>query len=228
VLVTLLAKLWDEKGRVTVPHFYDAVRPVSSAELASLHTTFDEETYKQRFGIRAFSKEENYSPIESNWVRPTLELNGIGGGYTGTGFKTVIPAKAIAKISCRLVPDQDPDKIAQGIIDFLKAKAPQGIELTATMHHGSKAYRSSPEAPIAKICVRAFEKVFGKTCQMQLCGATIPIVAELAIASGSEVALIGMGLAEDNIHAPNEHFGMDRFEQGFLVMTTILHELAEK
>jgi acetylornithine deacetylase/succinyl-diaminopimelate desuccinylase-like protein len=225
VLVSLLARLWDDKGRVTIPGFYDDVPSVSKEELSRLHTHFDVDAYRKTFGVHAFGGEQGYSPIESNWIRPTLELNGIGGGYTGAGFKTVIPSKSTAKLSCRLVPHQNPDQIFASLETFLKNHAPKGIQISLQNLHGAPAFRSAFDAPIAQIAARAYEKVFEKPCRWLLCGASVPIVAELADASGAEVALIGMGLAEDNIHAPNEHFGMDRFEQGFLVMTEILTDL---
>jgi acetylornithine deacetylase/succinyl-diaminopimelate desuccinylase-like protein len=227
-LVKALAQLWDDQGKVAVPHFYDDVVITPPAELKRLDLDFDLESYKKNFGVKAFAPEGDYSLLESNWTRPTLELNGVGGGYTGKGFKTVIPAEAIAKVSCRLVPNQDPEKISHAIAKFLKAHVPAGIELDVNCHHGARAFRSSPEAPIAKICASAYEEVFGKRCKLQLCGASIPIVPDLVAASGAQAALIGMGLQEDNIHAPNEHFGLDRFEQGFLVISKILQTLNDE
>lgn len=226
-LIQLLAKLWDENGKVTIPGFYDAVKVPSQEELALFDKNVDEEMLKKTFGIRSFQREGKYSLWESNTIRPVLEINGIGGGYTGVGFKTVIPSQAKAKISCRLTPDQDPEEIGRCIEAFLKQNVAKGIDLRFEWEHGGKPVRSSPNTPIAKIAAKAYEEVFGKTCKMLLCGATVPIVADLAAASGADTALIGVGLSTDDIHAPNEHFGMDRFEQGFLTIGRILGELAK-
>lgn len=221
-LCTLLASLWDETGRIAIPHFYNEVHPLSETHLARLDMNFDTKKYEQEFGVQAFCREQGYSIVESNWLRPALEINGIWGGYTGAGFKTVIPSKACAKISCRLVPDQDPDVIGQRIASFLKTKAPSGIEIKTHVYHGAAGYRSSLDSPIVHFASQAFSEVFNKPCHFQLCGASIPIVGDLARASGASVAMIGTGLASDDIHAPNEHFGLDRFELGFLSISRIL------
>ena len=166
--------------------------------------------------------------MESNWLRPTLEINGMWGGYTGSGFKTVIPAKAFAKISCRLVPDQEPQWVAKRLADFLRSRAPSGIEIQIDSYHGALGYRSRSDSQIVNIAARAFSEVFQTPCRYQLCGASVPIVADLARVSHAQVALIGVGLPSDNIHAPNEHFGLDRFEKGFLTIARILCTLGEK
>ncbi|MBS0620119.1 MAG: dipeptidase [Verrucomicrobia bacterium] len=221
-LVQMLAKLWDPSGRVAVPGFYDRVKPFPKEHRDHLDLSFDEAAYKKEFGVRAFAGEEGCSLRESNWLRPTLEINGMSGGYTGTGFKTVIPAKASAKISCRLVPDQDPEEIAKQIETYLREVAPQGIEVHVSVHHGAPAFQGKLDSSIVKTAALAYEEVLGKPCKYLLCGASVPIVVDLAEASGAEVALIGMGLATDAIHAPNEHFGLDRFEMGYLTIGRII------
>jgi acetylornithine deacetylase/succinyl-diaminopimelate desuccinylase-like protein len=227
VLVSLLAGMWDEKGRVAIPHFYDDVLPLSKEDLSRVDMSFDLEQYKQNFGVNAFCPEEGFSIKESNSIRPTLEINGVWGGYTGAGFKTVIPAKAYAKISCRLAPNQDPEKIAKGIDAYLQQEVPKGIEIKAQVHHGAPAYRSAFDSSIVKLASLAYEEIFGKPCKYLLCGATVPIVVDLVRTSKAEVAMIGVGLADDDIHAPNEHFGLDRFELGFLTIGRILHHAQE-
>jgi acetylornithine deacetylase/succinyl-diaminopimelate desuccinylase-like protein len=187
---------------------------------------FDLEQYQKSFGVKAFAIEKGCSVKESNWLRPTLEINGMWGGYTGLGFKTVIPAKAYAKISCRLVPNQDPEKIAKAISDFLHASAPKGIEVKVDLHHGALAFRSAFDSSIVKLAALAYEEVFGEPCKYLFCGASVPIVVDLAHASHAEVAMIGVGLAGDDIHAPNEHFGLDRFELGYLTIGRILSRLS--
>jgi acetylornithine deacetylase/succinyl-diaminopimelate desuccinylase-like protein len=221
-LVAALAKLWDASGKITIPGFYDDVATLTQEELQLFDQSCDPKELEKMFGIRAFQGDGGYSLWESSTIRPTIEINGISGGYTGAGFKTVIPAAAIAKISCRLVPHQDPNKIVKLVADFLQKQVPKGIELTVESDHGDRALRSSPEAPIAKIAVKAYEEVFKKPCRRALAGGSVPIVGTLQEASGGEVALIGVELVDDNVHAPNEHFGLDRLQQGFLVICRIV------
>ncbi len=225
-LATLLGNLWDESGKVNIPHFYDDVQPFPREQLSRLDMRFDQESYERSFGVKAYAMEPGFSILESNWLRPSLEINGMSGGYTGPGFKTVIPAKAHAKISCRLVPNQDPSLVGKRIAEFLQSRAPQGIVVTVKEHHGAQSYRSSVDSSIVHAVAHAFEEVFNQPCRFQLCGASVPIVVDLSQASGAEVAMIGVGLVDDDIHAPNEHFGLDRFELGYLTMGRILSRLA--
>lgn len=225
-LASLLTRMWDENGHIAIPHFYDDVRSFSKEQLALLDMSFDVKKYEKDFGVHAFCRELGYSVVESNWLRPTLEINGVWGGYTGAGFKTVIPAKAFAKISCRLVPDQQAEKVAERIAAFLKAQAPQGIKIQTKIYHGASGYRSALDAQVVRLAANAFSEVFGKECRFQLCGASVPIVGALADSSGAEVAMMGVGLDSDDIHAPNEHFGLDRFELGYLVIGRTLSLLS--
>jgi acetylornithine deacetylase/succinyl-diaminopimelate desuccinylase-like protein len=225
-LVSALAKLWDDQGRVAVSGFYDAVEPLSKEDLAKLDQNFDLERYQQEFGVKSFANEKGCSLLEANWTRPTLEINGIVGGYTGAGFKTVIPAKASAKISCRLVPHQQPEKIAEAVAAFLRLHLPEEMQLDVHIYHGAPAYRGNFNAQIVQIAQKAFEEVFSKPCSYLLAGGSVPIVGDLVKATGAEAVLMGVALPGDNIHAPNEHFGMDRFEQGFLTIGRILAMLS--
>lgn len=219
VLVDLLDSLRDDQGRIKVPGFYDQVVDISPEERKLLSFQFDAENYHKTTGGHAYGGEKEYTALERSWIRPTLEINGIVGGYTGAGFKTVIPAKASAKISCRLVPDQDPQKIGDLVAKYLKENAPAGVKLTVNVHPGrGKAVRISPTAKIVQVFAQAFEDVFGLPCTFILEGASIPIVPELKEACGGEVILLGLGLTTDQIHAPNEHFGIDRLEKGMLIM----------
>lgn len=226
-LAAVLTKLWDNKGRITVPGFYDDVEEVSKEELSRLYLHFDVKEYQDAFGVKALCAEDGKSLVESNWLRPSLEINGMSGGYTGEGFKTIIPAKAHAKLSCRLVPNQDPEKIAKAIADFLRHNIAKGVDLNIDILQGAPAYRASIDSQIIKTASLAFEEVFGSKCRYLLCGASVPIVYDLAKVSGAEAALIGVGLSSDSIHAPNEHFGLDRFEQGFLTMARIFSLLSK-
>lgn len=227
ILVQLLASMRDEKGRITIPGFYDEVKEISANEKSQVSFHYDEKEYYEETGSFPIGGENEYSVLERAWIRPTLEINGIWGGYTGKGFKTVIPAKAHAKISCRLVPDQQPAKIANLIADYLKKNAPKGIEVNVHIHPGQgKAVRISPNAKVVKAFAQAFEEVFGKPCEFILEGATIPITPELAKACGGETILLGLALSTDQIHAPNEHFGVDRLEKGMLGIARAIEILA--
>lgn len=221
-LVQTLTRLWDEKGRVLVPGFYDGIQQLSKAQQDRLELTFDVDEYRKKFGVNAFANENNVTPLEANWLRPALEINGICGGYTGAGVKTVIPAKAEAKLSCRLVPGQDPQKIGQSILDFLQQQAPKGVEVRGELYEGAEAFQASFDAPATKLAAQALSEVFGKPCLFQLCGASVPIIPLLVEVSKANAVLMGMGLDDDSIHAPNEHFNMDRFELGFLTLSRIL------
>lgn len=226
VLATLIAGMWDDHGKVLIPHFYDDVIPLSKEQLSLVDMSFDKEEYKRSFGVGAFCNEEGFSLKESNWLRPVLEVNGMWGGYTGLGFKTVIPSSAHAKISCRLVSNQDPEKIGKHIAEYLKSSAPKGIQIKADIHHGAPAFRGSFDSFIVKTSALAYEEILGKPCKYLFCGASVPIVVDLARASKAEVAMIGVGIASDNIHAPNEHFSLDRFELGYLIIGSILTRLS--
>lgn len=225
-LASLLAGMWDKHGKIAIPHFYDDLLPLSKEDLSLVDMSFDQQDYEKSFGVKAYSNEAGVSFKESNWLRPTLEINGMSGGYTGLGFKTVIPAKTQAKISCRLVPNQDPIKIGKAIEEYLTSSAPKGIQMKVELHHGAPAFRSDFNYFIVKTSALAYEEVFGKPCKYLLCGASVPIVVDLSRVSGAEVAMIGVGIADDNIHAPNEHFGLDRFELGYLIMGRILSRLS--
>lgn len=225
-LVELLAKLHDPSGKVAVPGFYDAAESLSEKERAALSLYFDADEYQKEFGAHPLGGEKEYSPLERAWARPTIEINGITGGYTGQGFKTVIPATASAKISCRLVPNQEPEKIAHLVSKFLVENTPKGLRVNVDVHSGGGiAVRTSPNSKIVQAFTRAYSEVFQKPCEYILAGGSIPIVAELAKASQSEVVLLGMGLPTDRIHAPNEHFGLDRFKQGYLMFSRTLEIL---
>lgn len=228
-LVRLLSGLRDDQGRVTIPGFYENAVDMSLEERNSVSFHFDSDEYKQQTGALPTGGEVEYSILERAWIRPTLEINGIQGGYTGQGFKTVIPAKAHAKISCRLVPHQQPEKIGKLIAAHLKNHAPLGIQVSVNIHPGhGKAVRVSPHAKVVKCFAQAFEEVFGAPCEFIFEGASIPIVPELADACGGETILLGLGLTTDQIHAPNEHFGLDRLEKGILCMARALELLASR
>lgn len=217
-LVELLAKLWDKEGKVQVPGFYDGVVDSPEEEKSLYACRYDKAYYTKQFGIEAFGGEKGRTLHEANCFRPTLELNGISGGYAGAGIKTVIPAFAHAKISCRLVPNQDPEKISSAVAKFLKEHLIAGMKIEVVQHKGAPPFRSSPKSKLSQAIAAASSEVTGAKCRYTLSGASIPIVPALAKCAGAEVVGMGYGLIDDDIHAPNEHFDMHRFEQGFLTV----------
>ena len=226
-LVKLLSELRGPSGKIVIPGFYDSVKPISDDEKALVSLEFDDQSYKEIFGTTPTGGEVEFTPYERNWWRPTLEVNGINGGYSGDGFKTVIPAKATAKISCRLVPDQDPEEIASLVSSYLSDRAPGGTTVRVNIHPGSgTALRARADSKIAVAFATAYEEIFNKKCKRIYSGASIPVVTELAKACKGEVILVGLGLPDDCIHAPNEHFGLDRIEMGFLSITRVLQLLS--
>ena len=221
-LIQMLAQLWDETGKVAIPGFYDEVE--SSDRLKG---DVDRIYLQKQFGIQAFQGEGGYTLLESGTIRPTLEINGISGGYTGEGFKTVIPSVAKAKISCRLVPRQNFEKIGKLVENHLRKIAPSGLEIEVSFEHGGEAFRTSGNTVIAKVCSEAYSEVFEKPCTEIFGGGSVPLVNELSKVCGAEVALIGVALDSDDFHAPNEHFGLDQLEYGFLTIGRILGRLAK-
>lgn len=232
-LIQILTSLWDERGQVRIPDFYAAVTP-STEEILDL--SFDFQKYEQEFGVKAYCPEAAPAPQDTsikgqkairtaNWLRPTVEINGIQGGYTGPGFKTVIPAEAHAKISCRLVPAQDPQKIGKALSQFLKEQAARfpGLDFQIEWHGGAPAYRTSPTTPLIQTASALYETLFKAPCHFTLSGGSVPIVTQLAAISGGEVALLGVALESDTIHAPNEHFNLDRLKKGFLFIGALIN-----
>lgn len=225
-LTEILGKLRDPSGKINIPGFYDSIIPITPSEIEKLSLNFDAEAYRKEFETEASGGETSYSPLERNWLRPTLEVNGLWGGYMGTGFKTVIPAQAFAKISCRLVPGQDPQTIGKLVAKAIESHAPKGVKVEVTVHAGGgPAVRGTPDSKIVQAVAKAYEETFNKPCKYILEGASIPVVSKLAQASGAETVLFGLGLPGDKIHAPNEHFGVDRLAKGFEIMARAIQHL---
>lgn len=228
-LVEIMASLRDVNGHIAVPGFYDTVVTPSADELSAITFHFDEKEFTQEYGCSPTGGEKGFAPLERAWLRPTIEINGLTGGYGGPGSKTVIPARAQAKISCRLVPNQDPKTISQQLKRYIEAKAPAGVKVHCTVHEGiGKPVRTSPHSPLIQALSLSTKAVYDKLPQFILEGASIPIVSELQAVSQAQVAFFGLGLASDKIHAPNECFGWDRIENGFLIMCDLLPRLADK
>lgn len=224
-LAQLLAKLWDDNGRVQVDGFYDQVLPTTAEERSHFAFRYDKKSYTKEFGIEAFGGEKNLTLAENNIFMPTLEINGMSGGYAGKGFKTVIPAEAIAKLSVRLVPDQDPEKVARQIEHFLKKHLTSGMKIKVNHMGGEPAFRGDPRSKLARAVQRASEEACGTSCKNVLSGASIPVIAKMMRELKCDIVGMGYCLPTDNIHAPNEHFDWSRFEKGFLTIARTLELL---
>ncbi len=226
-LAELLSKVINADGQITIPGIYDDVHPLTREEIDKVDTDFDEDECIGEIGGCAFHREKGYSIREANYFRPTVEINGMWGGYTGDGFKTVIPKEAHAKISCRLVPDQDPEKIYKLVSDYFKKQAPKGILVTTEYLGGGPAAWGSPISKPSQVMKEAYRDVFG-SCSIIYGGGSIPIASLIVKHSKAEFVLPGVGLACDRIHAPNESFGLNQLESGFLIITKSLELFAQK
>ena len=225
-LAALLASLRNPDGSIAVPGFYDRVRTPSPEMLQRLALTFDEQEFERECGQPATGGEIRYPPLVRCWLRPTLEINGIHGGYGGAGCKTVIPKEAIAKISCRLVPDQDPQAIARLVESFLLAHAPRGVRIDIVIDEGmAQATRASDTTPGFLALERAMRAVWDKSPERVFVGGSIPVVASLGEVSGAEVITWGVGLPSDLVHAPNEHFDFIRLELGLCTLCLAVAEM---
>ncbi|MDI6402754.1 dipeptidase [Balneolaceae bacterium ANBcel3] len=216
-LCEMIAKLKDETGIVQVPGFYDAVRPLSEKERkAYAALPFDQDAYNSQLEIPEAFGESGYSTLERVSGRPSLDVNGIWGGYQGKGAKTVLPAKAYAKISARLVPDQEPIEIFKKIESYLHQIAPPGVSIHVTEHHGGHAVLVDLDFYGLKAAAAAFKEVYQKEVLFAREGGSIPIVADFSKTLGATTILMGFGLNTDSIHSPNEHFHLADFERGML------------
>jgi acetylornithine deacetylase/succinyl-diaminopimelate desuccinylase-like protein len=215
ILCEMIAKLKDENNKITIPGFYDDVEVLSTemrAEMAK--APFDLEAYKDHLKIDDVHGEKDYSTAERYSIRPTLDVNGIWGGYTGEGAKTVIASKANAKISMRLVPFQDPDKVTKLFTDFFTSLAPKSVKVKVTPHHGGKPVVTPSDSPAYTAASKAMETTFGKKPIPVRSGGSIPIVALFNEVLGVDTILLGFGLDSDAIHSPNEHYGLFNYFKG--------------
>jgi len=222
----ILARLKDEgAGRVLIPGFYEKVRPVPQEEKA-LWPALDEEALKRELGVEVLPGEEGYGPLERLWARPTLDPNGVWGGYQGEGSKTVIPKEAGMKLSMRLVPDQDPEEVAELAEAHLRALLPPGYRLEVKRLHGGKPVLTDPFSPPMRLMAKALEEVWGRPPVYAREGGTIPVVAELKEALGAPIVLLGLGLPDDNLHAPNEKLDLVNLEKGVAAIRRFYELLA--
>lgn len=233
VLCELVASLKDASDRVQVPGFYDAVVPLSDEEhLAWAELPFDEDDFRRSASLppgRALRGEQGYSVLERLWARPTLEVNGIWGGFNGEGAKTIIPAEAHAKISCRLVPNQDPDTIGRALQDHLQRQAPPTVEVRVEIIHSGRGSLTPIDHPAVRAGIRALERGFpGMRPTFIREGGSIPVVATFQDLLGAPTVLLGVGLHEERAHAPNERFNLQNFAGGMRSAAYLWEELAQE
>jgi Acetylornithine deacetylase/Succinyl-diaminopimelate desuccinylase and related deacylases len=215
VLSKMIASCHDENNHITIPGFYDDVVTVSDEERALINKApFDEEEYKKEIGIKELWGEKGYTTYERTGIRPTLELNGIWGGYTGEGSKTVLPAKATAKISARLVPNQSSEKITQLLLDYFRKIAPSCVTVNAFEHHGGEAYNTPIDSKGYQAASKALETTFGKTPIPVRGGGSIPICHTLEKELGTQIIFMGFGLDNDGLHSPNEKYNVENYFKG--------------
>lgn len=228
ILAEIIAGLHDSQGRVTIPGFYDDVREPPPEQLAAWRGLgFDAQSFLGEVGLSQPAGETGLSVLEQLWSRPTVEVNGMVGGYTGPGTKTVIPAQATAKLSFRLVPGQQPDKILDGLHRFIEARLPADASVSSGGEGGSPAVGFDTDAPAFQAASRALQAEWGKAPVIVGCGASIPIVASFHTALGMDALLVGFALEDDRIHSPNEKYNLTSFEKGARSWARILAELGD-
>ncbi|MGL4229090.1 MAG: M20/M25/M40 family metallo-hydrolase, partial [Tannerellaceae bacterium] len=227
-LCKLIANITDADGRITIPHFYDAVEEVSSEERAMLaQVPHSDEEYMKALNVKALKGEKGFTTLERTGMRPTFDVCGIWGGYTGEGSKTVLPSKAFAKVSCRLVPNQKHEEIMQLFIDYIKSVAPACIDVKVTPHHGGEGYVCPIDLPAYKAAEKAYETTFGSKPLAVRRGGSIPIIATFEKVLGAKTILMGFGLESDAIHSPNENFSLDLFFKGIETVVEFYKEYSK-
>jgi len=215
ILAKMIASCHDENNHITIPGFYDDVVDVPEKERELLaQAPFDKAAFKEDLGIKKVWGEKGYSTNERTGIRPTLEVNGIWGGYTGEGSKTVLPSRAYAKISARLVPDQNSADITKKLMDYFEKNAPGSVTVKATEHHGGEPYMTPIDSPAYKAAAKAIRATFGKEPVPLRGGGSIPICALFEKELGIKIVFLGFGLDSDNLHSPNEKFDIANFYKG--------------
>lgn len=225
-LVQVLDSFHSEDGKVTVEGFYDDVLPLTDEERKAYEAlNFDEEKERQALGVPALYGEKGYSYLERTWVRPTLDINGIYGGFQGDGIKTVIPSEAHAKITCRLVPNQDPEKIVEQLNQHIEKNKPEGVEVSLQLFDKGAPYVTPFDHPAIQAAARAYESIYQVPTSFTRGGGSLPIIATLDEVLHAPIVLMGFGLPTENFHAPNEHFHLENFDKGLETLCTYWFEL---
>jgi acetylornithine deacetylase/succinyl-diaminopimelate desuccinylase-like protein len=226
MLAKLLAGCINDSGRVTVPGFYDGVKPLARWEREEFRKLpFDEKAYARMLGVPALAGEKGYSTLERRWARPTFEINGIFGGYQGPGGKTIVPGWAGAKITCRLVPNQTPEKIARLVRQHLQECCPDSVRLSFLEEHHAPVFLGSPKGRGARAAAIALERAFGHKAVFAREGGSLPILDVFKRNLGAEILLVGLGLPDDNWHSPNEKMDLANFRGGICMSIELLREL---
>ena len=229
VLAQMLAQMKDRGGRIKIPGFYDEVVPLQEEEKQAWATLpYNEKKYKKDFGIPKVFGETGYTTLERTWARPTFEVNGLLSGFTGEGAKTVLPAVAMAKVSMRLVPNQTPDKIAELFEAHVRDITPKTMGLTITRMHGGKPWMTSYDNPFVQAAGRAIERGFGRKPVFTREGGSIPVVSTFQEELGLPSVLFGVGLPDENAHAPNEKLDVANFHGGIISSAMLYEEIAKR
>jgi acetylornithine deacetylase/succinyl-diaminopimelate desuccinylase-like protein len=226
-LVEILASMHDANGRVTVEGFYDSVTPLTQEEKEAFQKLgFDEQQLAKDLGLKELYGEAGFSYLERVWARPTLEINGVYGGFQGEGTKTVIPAEAHAKITCRLVEAQDPNQILDLIEAHIRKHTPVGVTVEVTKLDKGRPFVTPFDHPMIQASSRAYEKAYQVTPVFTRMGGSVPIVETFGRLLNLPVVLMGFGLPDENFHAPDEHFNLENFDKGLLTICQFWHEVA--
>lgn len=227
-IADILSSFHDKEGTIAVEGFYDDVRPLADEEREAYRAlNFDEEALKEEIGVNELYGEKGYSYLEQTWTRPTLEVNGVFGGFSGEGIKTVLPAEAGAKITCRLVPDQDPEDIVRKLRAHIEKHKPTGVTVTVSEFDKGKPFITPFDHPAIQAAGKSYEKVYNVPTAFTRMGGSIPIVAAFDEILNLPVVLMGFGLSSENFHAPNEHFHLENFDKGLRVIGDYYYELSE-
>lgn len=229
ILAEMIAKMHDKNGKITIPGFYDKVVKLTKAERDNFKKLkFSEKEYKKEIGIADVTGEKGYTTLERSWARPTLDCNGIFGGWTGKGAKTIIPSKANAKISMRLVAHQDPKNIEKLFTKFVKSIAPKSVKVTISSLHGGYPVLSPLTHKATIAATRAMERAFGKKTVFMREGGSIPVIATFDKELKAPAVLMGLGLNSENLHSPNEHFDLNHFMLGIQSSAYFFEEIAKQ
>jgi acetylornithine deacetylase/succinyl-diaminopimelate desuccinylase-like protein len=229
ILAGMIAKLQDKNGHISIPGFYDDVKKLTKKERENFQKlNFSEKKFAKEIGVSALQGEKGFSTLERIWVRPTLDCNGIIGGFTGKGAKTVLPSKASAKISMRLVPDQKPAKISKMFKKYIQKIAPKSVKVTVKDVHGALPSLTPLDSPATLAAAKAMEKAFGKKTVFIREGGSIPVVNVFGSKLKAPVVLMGLGLDSENLHSPNEHFDLNHFKLGIMSSAYFFDEYSRK
>ncbi|MFR1410928.1 MAG: M20/M25/M40 family metallo-hydrolase [Akkermansia sp.] len=228
-LAEIIASFHDEEGRVAVRGFYDGVEPIATWERSMWATVpgMSNEELAKLTGVDTVVTEAGFTGAECIYARPTLELNGIGGGYQGEGSKTIIPSRAFAKISCRLVPGQDPERIESLLEEHVKTHTPRGVSVEFKREHSGRAYVCDPNSEFGLAAQQALEEAFGRKPVLVREGGSIPIIEEMKNVLGADALMLGMCLPDARIHSPNENFSVELFTKGIEMSQILLRRLGQ-